>query len=346
VSAFHAALADAERILLDGDAPTGADLERPLADALLDGCGPAELPALAALAHRVRVAYAGPAVEVESILSARTGACSEDCAFCSQAARFHALEAEAMLRVDDVLAAARSAAEAGADHFCIVCSGYGPTPRVLARVIECVDAIHEHTSMRVATSLGILRPGQAEALAAHGVHRYNHNLEACRSFFPTICSTHTYDDRVRTLEMAREAGLELCSGGILGLGETPAQRLDLAFELRDLRPDEVPLNFLNPRPGTPLGDRATLAPYEALTFIGLFRLVLPSVVLRYAGGREVVLRDLQAMGLIGGANALIIGNYLTTVGRTPEEDLRMIADLGQPVTGALAGPVGGRGIVG
>ena len=163
------------------------------------------------------------------------------------------------------------------------------------------------------------------------MRRYNHNLEACRELFPSICTTHTYDDRVATAQLASDAGMELCCGGILGMGETLEQRIDFAFELAELEPCEVPINLLDPRPGTPLGDQTTLSPREALQAIALFRLVLPDAWLRLAGGRERVLGELQAMGLLAGANALIVGNYLTTIGRAPEEDHALLEALGMPV---------------
>src|SRR5262249_8541893 len=167
--------------------------------------------------------------------------------------------------------------------------------------------------------------------AASGVRRYNHNLEACREVFPRICTTHTYDDRVETARLAIEAGMELCCGGILGMGETLEQRVDFAFELAALAPCEVPVNLLDPRPGTPLGDSPLLSPRAALQAIALFRLVLPSAWIRLAGGRERVLGELQAMGLLAGANALIVGNYLTTIGRPAEADLALLDALGMPV---------------
>ena len=191
----------------------------------------------------------------------------------------------------------------------------GPEERLLRKVIEAVDAVHAETGLEVACSLGLLTKEQAERLAAAGVRRYNHNLETCREVFPSICTTHTYDDRVATARLAVDAGMELCCGGILGMGETLEQRIDFAFELAELDPCEVPINLLDPRPGTPLEDTALLSPREALQAIALFRLVLPGAWLRLAGGRERVLGELQAMGLLAGANALIVGNYLTTTGR-------------------------------
>jgi biotin synthase len=180
-------------------------------------------------------------------------------------------------------------------------------------------------------SAGILTREQAVALAAAGVHRYNHNLETARSFFGSICTTHTWEERFETCRMVRDVGMELCCGVLLGMGESDAQRLELLGQLRDVEPAEVPLNFLNPRPGTPLGERALVEPLEAIRWIALFRLALPGVILRYAGGREVTLRDLQAMGMTAGINALIVGNYLTTLGRAPDDDLRMLEDLRMPV---------------
>jgi biotin synthase len=187
--------------------------------------------------------------------------------------------------------------------------------------------------MNVACSLGILTRDQAETLAAAGVHRYNHNLETARSFFPSIATTHSWDERYETCRLVQEVGMELCSGGIMGMGESWDQRIEFAFQLRELSPSEIPLNFLNPRPGTPLSGRPVLGPLEALKCIALFRLIHPTVLLRYAGGREVTLRDLQATGMLAGINALIVGNYLTTLGRSPEQDLAMLEDLGMPVKG-------------
>jgi biotin synthase len=185
--------------------------------------------------------------------------------------------------------------------------------------------------MDVACSLGLVDEEQAGRLADAGVVRYNHNLEAARSYFGRIVSTHTWEERYATCQTVRRAGLELCSGGIIGLGETWEQRVELAYDLASLDPDEVPLNFLNPRPGTPLAGADLVEPMEALKAIALFRLVLPRATLRYAGGREVTLRELQALGLLGGINALIVGNYLTTLGRTADEDLDLLADLRMPL---------------
>ncbi len=301
------------------------------------------LPDLVALAHRVRLEYCGDEVELESLINAKSGACPEDCAFCSQSARFATdVDVYPFLDLDEVLGAARATRAAGATQFCIVVAVRGPEERLLRKVLNAVDAVHEETGLEVACSLGLLTREQAERLADAGVRRYNHNLETCRAVFPRICTTHTDDDRVETARLATEAGMELCSGGILGMGERLDERVDFAFELAELGPCEVPINLLDPRPGTPLGVQPLLSPREALQAIALFRLILPSAWLRLAGGRERVLGELQAMGLLAGANALIVGNYLTTLGRRPEEDLALLDALGMPVAD---GPGEGRFVV-
>lgn len=292
----------------------------------------ASVPALAALAHEVRLAWAGPTVEVEGILSAKTGGCPEDCHFCSQSARFDTeVKATPFLDTGEVLSAAAETAALGATEFCIVLAVRGPDDRIMARIGELVPLIRAETGLNVAVSAGILTRRQAGELAAAGVHRYNHNLETSRSFFPQVVTTHSFDERARTCGYVREAGMELCCGVLLGMGETDAQRLELIEQLRSVEPAEVPINFLNPRPGTPLQVRRPVAPLEAIRWIALFRLGLPSVILRYAGGREITLRGLQAMGMTAGINALIVGNYLTTLGRAPQEDLDMLADLRMPI---------------
>jgi biotin synthase len=294
-------------------------------------------PSLAALAHEVRLARCGPTVEVEGILSAKTGGCPEDCHFCSQSSRFSdsPVRPGPILDLDEILAAARATKELGASEFCIVCAVRGPDQRLIDRVLEATELVMRETGLNVAASLGILTRDQALSLAEGKVHRYNHNLETARSFFPKIVSTHTWEERFETCEYVHEFGMELCCGALLGMGETDEQRIELLMQLRDAKPAEVPINFLNPRPGTPLGERALVEPLEAIKWIALFRLALPEVILRYAGGREVTLRELQAMGMTSGINALIVGNYLTTLGRRPQADLQMINDLRMPI-GALS----------
>ncbi len=291
---------------------------------------------LAALAHQVRLAWCGPEVEIEGILSAKTGGCPEDCHFCSQSSRFDTpVKATPFLDTDDVLRAATETAALGASEFCIVLAIRGPDERTMDRILQLVPAVRQATGLNVAVSAGILTDDQCRRLAEGGVHRYNHNLETSRSFFPSVVTTHSWEERVDTCRKVLAHGMELCSGALVGMGESAAQRVELLSQLQDLDPTEVPVNFLNPRPGTPLGDLPVVGAWEAIRWIALFRLALPTVTLRYAGGREVTLRDLQAMGMTSGINALIVGNYLTTLGRSAPEDLQMLQDLRMPV-GALS----------
>jgi biotin synthase len=291
------------------------------------------IPALAALAHDVRIERCGLEVEVEGILSAKTGGCPEDCHFCSQSSRFSdsPVRATPILNMDEILEAARETAQLGASEFCIVVAMRGPDQRMIDQVIEATALVNREVGINVAASLGILTKTQAKQLAAGGVHRYNHNLETARSHFPEIVTTHTWEERFETCTLVREVGMELCCGAIIGMGETDEQRIELISNLRDVDPAEVPLNFLNPRPGTPLEDRPLVPALEAIKWIALFRLGLPEVILRYAGGREVTLRELQVMGMTAGINALIVGNYLTTLGREPQQDLKMLDDLKMPI---------------
>ncbi len=295
----------------------------------------ASVPSLAALAHEVRLAWCGPEVEIEGILSAKTGGCPEDCHFCSQSSQFDTVvKATPFLDTDEVLAAARETAATGATEFCIVLAIKGPDERTMERILELVPIIGDETGVNVAVSAGILTPEQATRFAEGGVHRYNHNLETARSYFGQVVTTHTWEERADTCRLVREAGMELCSGVLLGMGESIDQRLELLAQLREIEPTEVPVNFLKPMLGTPFAHLPAVEPLEAIRWIALFRLALPTVILRYAGGREFTLGDLQAMGMTSGINALIIGNYLTYLGRSPEEDLKMLDDLRMPV-GAL-----------
>jgi biotin synthase len=331
-------LAIAERALLEERRRLTRDEALAVARLPLD-----ELPSLIALAHKVRLEWCGAEVELESLINAKSGACPEDCAFCSQSVRYNTgVDVYAFLDQDEILEAARATRAAGATQFCIVVAVRGPEERLLRKVIEAVDMVQRETGLEVACSLGLLQPEQAKRLADAGVRRYNHNLESCREVFPQICTTHSYDDRVETALLAKEAGMELCCGGILGMGETLEQRVDFAFELAELGPCEVPINLLDPRPGTPMVGQDTLSPREALQAIALFRLILPDAWLRLAGGRERVLGELQGMGLVAGANALIVGNYLTTTGRSAEEDHALLEALGMPVAD---GPGEGRFVV-
>lgn len=290
------------------------------------------LPDLLALAHDVRMKWCGPEVEVEGIISLKTGGCPEDCHFCSQSGQFSSPVRAVWLDIPSLVKAAVETAQTGATEFCIVAAVRGPDQRLMDQVREGVKAIREAVDINVACSLGMLTQAQVDELAEMGVHRYNHNLETCKSHFTKVVTTHTWEERWDTCLMVREAGMELCCGGIIGMGETLEQRAEFAAQLGELAPDEVPLNFLNPRPGTPLGDYPLVEGAEALKTIATFRLALPRTILRYAGGRELTLGDLGTRdGMLGGINAIIVGNYLTTLGRSPEQDLGLLVDLQMPI---------------
>jgi biotin synthase len=283
------------------------------------------------LAHEVRTKWCGDEVEVEGIVSLKTGGCPEDCHFCSQSGVFDSPVRSAWLDIPSLVTAAKETANTGATEFCIVAAVRGPDERLMKQVREGVQAIRDAVDINVACSLGMLTQDQVDELAEIGVHRYNHNLETARSYFDQVVTTHTYDERWDTCEMVRAAGMELCCGGILGMGETIEQRAEFAAQLAALQPDEVPLNFLNPRPGTPFGDQEPMSAVDALRAVGTFRLVMPRTILRFAGGREITLGDLAERGVRGGVNAVIVGNYLTTLGRPADEDLAMLADLKMPI---------------
>ncbi|MEU7002118.1 biotin synthase BioB [Nonomuraea sp. NPDC046570] len=290
------------------------------------------LAELLALAHEVRMRWCGPEVEVEGIISLKTGGCPEDCHFCSQSGQFSSPVRSVWLDIAQLVEAARQTAETGATEFCIVAAVRGPDRRLMDQVREGVKAIREAVDINVACSLGMLTQAQVDELAEMGVHRYNHNLETARSHFGEVVTTHSWQERWDTCLMVRAAGMELCCGGIVGMGETLEQRAEFAGQLGELEPDEVPLNFLNPRPGTPFEHYPLVEGAEALKTIATYRLALPRTILRYAGGRELTLGDLGTRdGMLGGINAIIVGNYLTTLGRTPAQDLELLADLRMPI---------------
>ena len=287
---------------------------------------------LLALAHEVRLAWCGEEVEVEGIVSLKTGGCPEDCHFCSQSGLFESPVRAAWLDIPGLVEAAKQTAKTGATEFCIVAAVKGPDENLLSQMEIAIAAIQAEVDIHVAASVGILTQEQVDRLAAAGIHRYNHNLETAKSFFPSVVTTHTWESRRETLRMIKEAGIEVCSGGILGMGESLEQRAEFAADLQELQPEEVPMNFLDPRPGTPFADYEVMEASDALRAIGAFRLALPKTILRFAGGRELTLGDLGAeQGLQGGINAIIVGNYLTTLGRPQEQDLDMMGKLRLPI---------------
>jgi biotin synthase len=289
----------------------------------------ARVPFLLGWADVIRKHYRSHRVDICAIINARAGRCSEDCRFCAQAAYYHTDVPIYPLRsTASIVAQAKRAAATGIRRLSIVTSGRSQAEDDFDEILTTIRKIKKETSLLLCASLGFISPEQARALKNAGLTRYHHNLETAPSFFPQICTTHTLEDRIRTISTAREAGLEICTGGIIGLGETPEQRVELAFTLKKLEVSSIPVNILHPIPGTPLENQPPLSPLEILRTLAVFRLILPQATIRYAGGREANLRDLQVLGLAGGIDGLITGDYLTTPGQTPARDFAMIRDLG------------------
>ncbi|UCF87601.1 MAG: biotin synthase BioB [Nitrospiraceae bacterium] len=283
---------------------------------------------LLAVANSQRIQARGKRVDLCSIVNAKSGSCPEDCSFCSQSASSRTdTETYSLLERDRILEAAISAKEQGAKRFCIVTSGRKTSGRELDQICHFISEIRNIGLLPCAT-LGMLNVSELKALRDAGLHRYHHNLETSESFFREICTTHTYREKVKTIEQAKSLGLSLCSGGIFGLGESWEDRIDMAFALKALDIDSIPINFLTPVSGTPLGDKNLLEPLEALKIIAVYRLIVPGTEIRVCGGRPGTLRELQPYIFLAGADGLLIGNYLTTPGRDPRDDLQMIKDLG------------------
>lgn len=287
-----------------------------------------ELPALLAAAFRVRRRHFGRTVHLYFLKNAKSGLCPEDCGYCSQSARSTAdIPKYPLLDTDKLLAGASEAARNNARTYCIVASGRGPSNREVTQVAEVVRRIKAEHPLHICCCLGLLTAEQALTLKEAGVDRINHNLNTSRGFHAEICSTHTFDDRLQTLRIARQAGLELCAGLIVGLGESPRDVVAVALELRELDVDSIPVNFLNPIDGTPLAGTDVLDPRYCLKSLCLMRFANPATEIRIAGGRERQLRSMQPMGLYP-ANSLFVSDYLTTLGQLPADDFQMIADLG------------------
>ena len=286
-------------------------------------------------ANAIRKRYKGHKIHFCSIINAKSGRCSENCRFCAQSAHYKTpARVYPLVEAEKMVAGAESAQELGADCYCIVTSGRGAAQGDnLERICQAVQDIRRKTRIPPAASLGELDETAALKLKQAGLSRYHHNLETSARFFPQICSSHSYQDRLNTLRLVKRQGLELCCGGIFGLGEGWGDRLEMAFALRELGADSIPLNFLMPIPGTPLESASPLTPQDILKIIALFRFILPDKDIKVCGGREAHLRDVQSWMYYAGANGALIGNYLTTSGRPPEEDLRMAADLGLEAAG-------------
>ena len=280
------------------------------------------------LSNRVREKFRGNRVDLCSIINAKSGACPEDCSFCAQSAKSKTnIDVHPLINRKKALEAANSAKEYGARRFCIVTSGMKPSVRELGEICSFISEIRGIGLLPCAT-LGMLEKEQLAQLKDAGLYRYHHNLETSEAFFKEICTTHTYHEKIRTIEAAKSLGLSVCSGGIFGLGETWEDRIDMAFAIKDLGAESVPINFLTPVNGTPLGNSELLHPLDALKIISIYRLILPDREIRICGGRPQTLRDLNSYIFFAGADGLLIGNYLTTRGKRPEEDLHMIGDMG------------------
>ena len=287
------------------------------------------LPDLLYWANQVRQKFFGNEVKICSIVPARLGGCNQDCKFCAQSARYSTAFKETKTLTDEqILDAAREAKQKGVPNFGIVYSGKTISEKELARLEKLIARIGNEIGINVCGGFGIIDYEQAARLKKAGLSRYNHNLETSRNHFQNIVTTHDYDTRIETVKAAKKAGLGLCTGGIFGIGETDADRIDMALELRELGVDMVPMNFLHPIPGTPLAGLATMQPRQILRLIALYRFILPTAGIKVAGGRVLNLRDMQSWIFYAGATSILSGNYLTTGGREVEEDLRMIKDLG------------------
>ncbi len=307
---------------LAGDAPTREEALGVLR------CPDEELLALLQAAYRVRRRFHGNRVKLHILENALSGLCPEDCSFCSQSrVATGEVEKYRLISKEEMLSAARQAKESGAWKYCMVTATRGPSDPQLDQICDAVREIKEKVGIRVCTSLGILKPGQAEKLKAAGVDRFNHNLETSERHFASICTTHTWEDRVRTIGYVKEAGLEACCGGIVGMGETDEDLVDMALTLRRLEVTSIPINFLNPRPGTPLGSQPVQDPRRCLKVLCMVRFANPSRDIRVAGGREVNLRSMQVMALYP-CNSIFTDGYLTTGGNRHEEDLQLIRDAG------------------
>lgn len=287
--------------------------------------------------NKIRIKFVGRHVEFCSIVAGKVGGCSEDCKYCSQSAAYRTHVTPSRMDVDEMLQAADEAAANGAVNFGVVNSGRGPTERELDWLETFYKRATDRGHIGPCATLGELTEAQADRLVEMGVKRINHNIETSRRMFPHIVSTHTYDDRIRTIEIAKSRGMSVCAGGIFGMGENWEDRLDMAFELDRLDVESVPLNFLYAIEGTPLAhaqhghELEEMTPFEALKIIALFRFLLPTKTLKIGGGREKILRDMQSWIFMAGANSFLIGNYLTTFGRTPKDDHQLLKDLQVPI---------------
>lgn len=307
---------------LAGEAPT-----REEALSVLNS-GDDELLSVLQAAFRVRQRFHGRDVRLHVLRNAKSGSCRENCAFCSQSiAAYSGVDRYQMQTVEQLVEGAREAHRMQAVKYCMVTATRGPSPRELEIVCEAVRRIKAEIPIKICTSLGLITNSQADQLAAAGVDRFNHNLETSRNHFGQVCQTHSWEDRVATIKAAKQAGMEACCGGIMGMGETLDDRIDLAYALRELEVESIPVNFLDPRPGTAMGHLERMKPQDCLRTLCMYRFVNPTRDIRAAGGREVVLRNMQVLALYP-ANSMFTEGYLTTPGQGHQDDLAMIEDAG------------------
>ena len=284
---------------------------------------------LAIAANQITREFNGPKVDIEQLNNIKKNSCSEDCSFCGQSAFFDTgIESYQLPTSDEVVVRAQKAKDEGAESYCLVAAWREPSPKDFDKVCNIIEQVNEKVGISIECSLGFLTKQQAKKLKELNVKRYNHNLETAKSKFSEICTTHTYEDRMKTLQIARDAGLELCTGGIIGLGETPKQRLELVLELAAIYPEEVTINILVPVPGTPLELQTHLEKSEIIRMFSVIRFLLPESVIKISGGRETNLEDSGEELLQSGANGIITSGYLTMGGNEAEKDIKMIKNIG------------------
>jgi biotin synthase len=294
---------------------------------------PVKIEALVERAWRARVERFADSTDMCSLVNAKSGGCAEDCGFCAQSKYAEAdTPMHAMMEPEQILEHARAAEAAGAHRFCMVTQGQGLSKRDFEKVLTGVRLVAENTNLKRCVSIGHMSAQRANALKDAGVQRVHHNVETAESYYSEVSTTVRYEGRLRTIDAVRDAGLETCVGGILNLGESPEQRVEMAFQLAGINPTGVPINLLNPRPGTKFGDRQLMDPWEVVKWIAIFRLILPEALFRLCGGRVENLGDLQTMAVKAGLNGVMMGNFLTTLGNTPEEDRAMFEELGLNVS--------------
>jgi biotin synthase len=289
----------------------------------------ARIEALVERAWNARVERFGDSTDMCSLVNAKSGGCAEDCGFCAQSRYAEAdTPMHAMMSPEQILEHARAAEAAGAHRFCMVTQGQGLSKRDFENVVEGAKLVAEHTNLKRCASIGHMSVDRAKRLADAGIQRVHHNVETAESYYPEVSTTVRYEGRIRTIDAVKEAGLETCVGGILNLGETREQRVEMAFQLAEVDPTSVPINMLNPREGTKFGDRDCMDPWEAVKWIAIFRLILPAALFRLCGGRVENLGELQRMAVKAGINGVMMGNFLTTLGNEPDDDRAMFEELG------------------